>query len=621
MLLGDPGAGKSTSFKQECGQIGESAVLIPARDFVTFDVHNHAEWRNRTIFIDGLDEIRAGDGDIRTALDRVRGQLDRLGKPTFRLSCREADWLGRSDRARLEAVAPEGRLKVLRLDPLTSADAEEIVAEGQVGGAADFLAEARTRGLEGLVQNPQNLTLLMSAVAGGHWPESRRELFEVACRQLVLERNPEHRDADRERPPEELLFEAAGRACALLLLSGKTGVDLSSAASDSGTAYPPLARFDPPPAGTSLSAAQASARLRRLALSSRLFRAVKADAPAEQLFEPVHRHIAEFLAGRYLGQRVDQGLPAARVIALITAGDGGVVTAHRGLSAWLAARSEPARPELIERDPIGVGLYGDVAGFSTYEKQSLLEALIREGRRLHDIGYRNAAAFAPLATPALEAQLCEKLTARPLSDDDQLSAEFVLRLLRNGVSMPSLAEPALAIVSDPEWWPRVAYAALDAFVRQCSDTDMRIAALKKLLQGIQQGAMPDPDNELAATILDHLYPDSIPPSEIWAHLKRCQPTRLFGRHRVFWTQTLEARTSDEDLAVLLDGLANERPDLRLVHEGLPHGRALAERLLSRGLAVHGDQLTPQRLYDWLGRAASSRSNRVAARKPARSGSR
>ena len=215
------------------------------------------------------------------------------------------------------------------------------------------------------------------------------------------------------------------------------------------------------------------------------------------------------------------------------------------MSAWLAARSEPARPELIERDPIGVGLYGDVAGFSTYEKQSLLEALIREGRRLHDIGYRNAAAFAPLATPALEAQLCEKLTARPLSDDDQLSAEFVLRILRHGASMPSLVEPALAIVYHTEWWPRVAYAALDAFVRQCSDTDMRIAALKKLLQGIQQGAMPDPDNELAATILDHLYPVAVTPSEIWIHLKRCQPTRLFGRHRVFWTQTLEARTSDE----------------------------------------------------------------------------
>ena len=606
VLLGDAGAGKSTCFEQECGLIGESAVLIPARDFVTFDVNDHPEWCRRTLFIDGLDEIRAGDGDIRTALDRVRGQLDRMGKPAFRLSCRGADWLGRNDRARLEAVALEGRLKVLRLDPLTPEDAEEIVAEGQVGGAADFLAEARTRGLEGFVQNPQNLTLLMSAVAGGHWPESRRELFEVACRQLVLERNPEHRDADRERPAEELLFEAAGRACALLLLSGKTGVDLSSAASDNGTVYQPLARFDPPPTGTSPGDARALARLQRLALSSRLFTAAKADPPTGQRFEPVHRHIAEFLAGRYLGQRVDQGLPAARIIALITAGDGGVVTAHRGLSAWLAAHSEPARPKLIERDPIGVGLYGDIAGFSPREKRSLLQALIREGRRLHDIGHRNAATFTPLATPALEAQLCEKLTARPLSDDDQLSAEFVLRILRHGASMPSLVEPALAIVYDTEWWPRVACAALDAFVRQCSDTDMRIAALKKLLRDIQEGAVADPDNQLAATVLDELYPDSIAPSEIWTHLDRCQPTRLIGRHWKFWTRTLEETTPDDGFAALLDGLASGRPDLSLVlRPGLDDGRALAERLLARALHVHGTELSPRRLCDWLTAPARS----------------
>ena len=46
----------------------------------------------------------------------------------------------------------------------------------------------------------------------------------------------------------------------------------------------------------------------------------------------------------------------------------------RGLSAWLAAHCEDARSALIERDPIGVGLYGDIREFST-DLQNRLEQL------------------------------------------------------------------------------------------------------------------------------------------------------------------------------------------------------------------------------------------------------
>ena len=33
----------------------------------------------------------------------------RLGKPRFRLSCREADWLGENDRKHLESVSPDSK--------------------------------------------------------------------------------------------------------------------------------------------------------------------------------------------------------------------------------------------------------------------------------------------------------------------------------------------------------------------------------------------------------------------------------------------------------------------------------------------------------------------------------
>lgn len=595
VLLGDPGAGKTTCFKRECAQMGDAAEFVAARDFILFD---RLEWQDKVLFIDGLDEIRAGNDDGRTALDQVLVRLESLHGPHFRLSCREADWLGAYDRGRLEKIAPKGELTVLRLDPLTAADAEKIAASDvRVKDAAMFLKEAKAKGLDALLASPQNLMLLIEAAADGDWPETRREMFEFACRQLLRESNEEHLVSDRLRPGDEPLLEAAGRVCALLLLSGIPGVSLTPSGGNADRRYPPVDSLDPVTEQVATEA-QALAYRRRLVLSSRLFAAPTGASPARPCLEPVHRHIAEFLAGRYLARRIRSGLPAPRVTALVTAQDGGVVTPHRGLCGWLAAHSKKIRPDLIERDPVGVGLYGDVHAFPNDEKRLLLAALIREGQRLHDLGYANTAAFAALASPALERELHDRLKTRPQDDDDQLSTEFVLRVLRHGEPMPTLAQAIRTIVYEPSWWPRVVHSAVDAFVRQCPEPT-RTADLVRLLDDVYADNLSDPDGELVGRILGQLYPATIGPAEIWSHLSRSEATELIGSRWRFWTHGLEQKTSDEALAVLLDELVTRRPDLGRVERRSDEGRALAERLLARGLAVHGDDLTPKRLYDWL----------------------
>ena len=105
VLLGDPGSGKTTAFKTECEALGEEACKVDARDFVELSLKEHPEWRGRTLFIDGLDEVRVGVADVRKPFDRLRNRLEKLGRPRFRLSCREADWLGKK---RLEA--PDNRI-------------------------------------------------------------------------------------------------------------------------------------------------------------------------------------------------------------------------------------------------------------------------------------------------------------------------------------------------------------------------------------------------------------------------------------------------------------------------------------------------------------------------------
>jgi len=569
VLLGDPGAGKTTAFEAECKAL-EDACLITARDFLTFAPRCHPEWRDKTLFIDGLDEVRVGADDARTPFDQIRGRLDELGQPRFRLSCREADWLGAHDRTRLKSISPDSEVTVLRLNPLTDSDIADILnVRPDIGDAREFIASARSRGVEGLLTNPQTLKMLADVVAQGRgWPDSRKRTFDMACRQMVGEHNEEHQTAqESNRPPAPELLAAAGHLCAVQLISGTAGYALRG---HSDKEYPTLDQCD-----------YASPEVLRLALATKLFKCTSTNH-----FAPVHRHIAEFLGARHLAEVIKSGLPARRVISLISGEDGTVVTEMRGLSAWLAAHSKDARADLIERDPIGVGLYGDIHEFSTDEKRALLESLNREASRLDSVR-RMAAAFAALATPDMEPVLKAVLNDSKRDRDHQMFADFVLRVLSEGGPLPNFSELLLEIVRDDTRWSRVNYAALNAFIHNCADIEDKTSKLKALLADIHTGTLYDTDNELLGILLGQLYPQELPPSKVWDYLSEKGDPNFFGGYYLFWRAVLLHKSSDEQVAELLDNLQSRRP------EHLPI------QLLARGLKAHGDKLDTAHLYDWL----------------------
>ena len=579
VLLGDPGMGKTTAFEEECEALGDEAEKISARDFLSLDMDNHPEWREKVLFIDGLDEVRAGTSDVRTPMNQLYGRLDSLRPPRFRISCREADWLGDNDRSRLETVSPNSNVLMLRLNPLTEADIGELLgANPRVSNPEVFIREAQQRGLDGLLSNPQTLNMLAEVVGNGPtWPESRFDTFELACMQMALEHNEEH-VIGKPAPSVEKLLDAAGRLCALHLIAGFAGYTVHREPTSDD--YHPVDICDYEPNSTL-----------RAALSARLFAGV-----GEGCFTPVHRHIAEFLGARHLARLIEDGLPAKRIIALI-AQHGSVVGGLRGISAWLAAHSQRARRVLIEGDPVGVGLYGDIRGFSRADKHRLLISLNREAVGVGD-SQGAKIAFGPLVAEEMEPTLYDLLTDDRRDYDRQLVVEFLLEIMGHSKPIPSLRGVLFDIVRDDSRWPRVTQAALETSIQWASDSTDSTKEHKSLLEEIHSGYLDDPDSQLLGTLLTHLYPEEVSPSKVWLFLSREPRSDLIGMYVAFWDHFLLEKSSDDDVAVLLDQLHEGMPDRAIQLDG--HNLSdVPMKLLARGLVTHGDTIATERLYDWL----------------------
>ena len=283
-------------------------------------------------------------------------------------------------------------------------------------------------------------------------------------------------------------------------------------------------------------------------------------------------------------------------MALITGGDDVVVPQLRGLSAWLAAQCSDARRDLIERDPIGVALYGDVSRFSTREKGGLLEALKREAPRLFSASW-TAAALSPFVATTMEPTFREILTgARPR--EHQSFALFVLQALTHGSALPNLSATLLGMVRDDTLSSSVNAAALGAFVHNCSDTRDRTNELKRLLADVHGGRLADPNGELRGVLLTELYPDELPPSELWDYL--CiPPNQVYLGAYYRFCRKLAERGSDSQVAESLDVLAAR---LEIVNAMVQSSflRALPVDLLARGLEACGEEIETKRLFDWLG---------------------
>ena len=577
VLLGDPGAGKTVAFLAECEE-HSGGKFVTARRFIRKSLDRVSEWEGKTLFIDGLDEVRAGSSDPRRPLDQILERLERLGSPSFRLSCRAADWLGRNDLRELVAGAGYEGLRVLHLDPLTGTDIPRILADLEVSDVTGFLDEARDRGLEGLLHNPQSLRLLVEATQDGRWPEDRRGTLALACQKLAREWNEEHRATQRNAPPmsADRVVLAAGHLSALSLLSGRDLVSLDSLAEGNYLRPADVPDGDPP------------ALMR--AVKSNLF-----ENHPDGGFASPHRQLSEYLAAGFLHARIEAGVPVRRVMALMAGYDGIVVTELRGLAAWLAAFDRASCLVLVESDPVGVALYGDVSGFRGDEMEHLLCSLAEKADEVQPWEWP-AAALTSLINEHSVAVLTRYLKEEDRTEGRQRAVGLLLHALsRAGGARPCLQSLERAI-RDVTWDPGVRKFAMRALLYHSEDEAP--STLIQLLDDLRDGRVEDGDGDLMGALLDHLYPAHLGPERIWDYLVPVGSQDYVGTYRLFWSHHLPRKTAREHLVTLL-GCLGERRDVFGNQRGDAWVHRVIQKLVRRALDQTGDHLSASTLYDWL----------------------
>ena len=586
VLLGEPGGGKTTAFLAEKAAAGDSGVYVRARDLINAP---QPDWRDKTLFIDALDVVRAGAGTPMAAIDDIVKTLGMLGKPRFRLACREAEWL-RSDRAALEAVAPGGHVSVLQLDALTEADQDALLSDRGVIHPDWFRLQAQHNGVDAFLNNPLRLDMLAKAVAAGQdWPTRRETLFRNACRQMADEHDDTMRDAThRRQAPIDSVLHDAGLLCALHLLadvSGFTAYAFSAPDLQAG----PMALTALP---TALGLRDAAATLK-----SKLFVTEAGHV------EPRHRSIASYLAATVLAARIDRDLlPVNRVLAWISGADGGIVEPLRELAAWLGALSAKARSALIACDPLGCLLYGDAQAMGTEDRRALLAAL-RSAADAHprfryagvEWGHIPEQPFGVLAVQALLPDLLAVLTDPDRSAAHQAHLDCVLDGLRYGDKLPTLLAPLLSIVRDTSDNEDNRVAALQAWLVTAGAGHSQAVAL---LADLQSGTVADPNDRMLGHLLLAMYPAHLSVADVMRYFKLRPQNTNFGMYGHFWADTLIPRTPTNQHGTLADGLVALQLDKRGVTADYSAAHWLLQIIVA-ALQAHGVTAPAAQLVAWL----------------------
>lgn len=391
VLLGRPGAGKTTELKQAhekglftedgCSVLYRRASSSGSQDAPTIMAEVaklEAEGRPIRLVLDGADEWLMEDARFLNALEELLQQRQqRSAVPELRLviSCRAAEW----PEGKLAHLWPTGQFTVAKLCQLDAESAVAFVKEHLGETAESFWEEVQKLKIYFLAIWPHSLAGLVEEFREnkGALPAT---LFDLVKRTAMRRSDVHHSETDPDRRKRlrshdatvDWTYRLASRAAALGCFSGCPRIGLSFGPKIPGVV--PLEALmegkEPLPDGSTRSITQADLEeLPRTALFDRL---------GESLVFS-HQLMREFLAASWLANRA---LPVTQLSTLLGSYRSDGRWRHfpqlSAVAAWLASNpvSKDWRLFLIAHDP-AVLLRADAAGLSDPEKLEIAKALLQ----------------------------------------------------------------------------------------------------------------------------------------------------------------------------------------------------------------------------------------------------
>ncbi|MCI5137699.1 MAG: hypothetical protein D3922_04615, partial [Candidatus Electrothrix sp. AR1] len=566
VVLGEPGLGKTTSF-EEAVKCESDARFVRIGEFLNGPV---GHLRGKVLYLDGLDEQR-GRVNGADVMDAIIGNLRSIDCPKVRISCRTADWHGENDLKRLSSIAPKAENIVeLVLEPLTEENMCSLIED-----ADDFIKGARKNKLDEFLNNPQTFLLLHEYYqkAGG-WPANRTELFDGACKVLLQEPNENHADLVDDWVKDRELEQASTYICAACLLSNVSGISLSRHYTDKS--FPAIQEFD----DNIFSLKAVSSR--------RIFK------PAgTKRVEPKHRMIAEYMAAKFLANRVRAGLSLGRVLALLTGIDGRIPADLRGVYAWLVSMLSGMADRILAHDPYGAIIYGDAYAWRPNTKLRALEALIELSKkdpyfRHHDWSIKP---LGGLSSPEMVDKFKE-LLGKDNGETHILSV--VLDAISSGPELPQMRDDLLAFIRSSERYDYLKAKAISAFSNCPESTN----DLQQILTDICYGEIEDKDHELRGTILCKLYPDTIGYKHIVEYL--VAPLQyVFSSYSFFLKEVLLQKADPDGLKILAALFEAEAKNKYFEKDDDYDDSSVIGGLVQRLLERFGESASAADLFSWL----------------------
>jgi hypothetical protein len=418
VLLGEPGAGKSHLFTHASQH--ENGNYITARSFIFNADESYA---NKPVYIDALDEKRSRNEQPDSIGEIIRC-IKQIKPSKVRLSCRVADWLGETD---LELFKPyfeaNGGYCVVVLEALTEEEIDQILSGKNIDNPSEFREQAYNKGVSSLLTNPQTLIMLADSVKNGQWPKTKKELYENATALLLTEHNDKHKRKTLAGFTSTQLKDAAGAACAVLLIADVEGISLLK--DDHSYAEIPYQDSEAVLA----------------ALTKQAFVSI-----GQERVNCSHRTIAEYLAACWLVSSIRKGLPVSRVCSWLCI-ENYPALELRGLYAWLAQLLPEHADALMAGDPYGVLVLGDVSCLSLSSRKALLNALVKLAEK--DPWFRaqdwTSEPLGALSTPDMANEFKAVLSRWPQQFHLR---SVVLNAISYGEQQPELKDELLQIFCD-----------------------------------------------------------------------------------------------------------------------------------------------------------------------------